>query len=161
MAGRPIADILAEAGVSTPAYVYDIGAMVAEAKALEGGFHFHKHVIAYAIKANVEQLEALTGDRAKTISLGGGMTRSELFERILVDVLGRDILVSPVPDVTSMGAYLCGRVAIGDLGNLSEAAGWASGKMRVLKANVRDAAEYEEFYQGWTRLSNTLGQIEL
>jgi len=52
LAGRPIADILADAGVSTPAYIYDIGAMVAEATALEGGFHFHKHLIAYAVKAN-------------------------------------------------------------------------------------------------------------
>ena len=116
---------------------------------------------AYAIRANIEQLEALTGDSATAISLGGGMKRSELFERILVDVLGRDVRVAPVPDVTSMGAYLCGKVAIGDLGSLSEAAEWASGRMRVLKANVRDAAEYEELYQGWTRLSDTLGQIEL
>jgi len=116
---------------------------------------------AYAIRANMEQLEALTGDRAKTISLGGGMTKSELFERILVDVLGRDIMVDPVPDITALGAYLCGKVAVGDLGSLSEAAEWASGRMRTLKANVRDAAEYEELYQDWTRLSNALGQIEL
>ena len=116
---------------------------------------------AYAIRANIEQLESLTGDSAKTISLGGGMTRSELFERILVDVLGRDIFVAPVPDVTSIGAYLCGKVAIGDMGSLSEAAEWASGRMRVLQINVRDAAEYEELYQGWTRLSQTLRQIEL
>ena len=116
---------------------------------------------ACAIRANIEQLEALTGDTAKTISLGGGMTRSELFERILVDILGRDILVAPVPDVTALGAYLCGRVAIGDFGSLSEAAKWASSMMRPLKANVSDAAEYEEFYQDWTRLSDLLGQIEL
>jgi diaminopimelate decarboxylase len=51
-AGRPIADILAEAGVSTPVYVYDVGAIVAEAQALAAGFHYHQHMIAYAVKAN-------------------------------------------------------------------------------------------------------------
>jgi diaminopimelate decarboxylase len=50
--GRPIAEVLAEAGVPTPVYVYDVGAMVREADALAGGFHFHRHMIAYAIKAN-------------------------------------------------------------------------------------------------------------
>src|SRR5262245_30248705 len=51
-AGNPISEILANAGVSTPAYVYDVGAMVREAKALARGFHYHKHMIAYAVKAN-------------------------------------------------------------------------------------------------------------
>jgi diaminopimelate decarboxylase len=51
-AGRPISEILANTGVSTPAYVYDVGAMVREAKALARGFHYHKHMIAYAVKAN-------------------------------------------------------------------------------------------------------------
>src|SRR4030095_4331790 len=51
-AGRPIAEILEQTGVSTPAYVYDVGAMVREAQALTRGFHYHKHMIAYAVKAN-------------------------------------------------------------------------------------------------------------
>lgn len=52
IAGRPIADLLEEAGVSTPAYVYDVGAMVTEAQALKAGFGDRPHLVAYAVKAN-------------------------------------------------------------------------------------------------------------
>src|SRR4051812_4065224 len=42
-AGRPIA---------TPAYVYDLDAMEAEARALSAGFGGAAHLVAYAVKAN-------------------------------------------------------------------------------------------------------------
>src|SRR5690606_35865506 len=47
-----IDEILRQAGASTPAYVYDVGAIAAEASELIDGFHFHPHIVAYAVKAN-------------------------------------------------------------------------------------------------------------
>ncbi|MBK8258608.1 MAG: diaminopimelate decarboxylase [Polyangiaceae bacterium] len=41
----------APAGLTTPAYVYDLDAMVAEARALQAGFEGASHLIAFAVKA--------------------------------------------------------------------------------------------------------------
>lgn len=52
LAGRPIAALLAEAGVATPAYVYDVGAIRAAVRDAEAAFGDAPHVLAYAVKAN-------------------------------------------------------------------------------------------------------------
>jgi diaminopimelate decarboxylase len=52
IAGRPIAAILREAAVETPAYVYDVGAMQDEAHELKHAFGAQAHLVAYAVKAN-------------------------------------------------------------------------------------------------------------
>lgn len=117
--------------------------------------------IAYAIRANVEQLEALTGQASKSVSLGGGMTRTEAFPKILADVLGREVLLAPRPDVTAAGAYLCARTAIGEYADLSEAARQAATSMQTLLPDARVSAEYADHYLSWTRLYESLAKIDL
>src|SRR5262245_47440264 len=58
LGGVPLASLFdspeswgAPPGLSTPAYVYDLDAMVAEAIALDEGFGAAPHLIAYAVKA--------------------------------------------------------------------------------------------------------------
>jgi diaminopimelate decarboxylase len=48
----PLADLLTEAGVTTPAYVYDIGAIAAETERLVAAFDGAQGLVAYAVKAN-------------------------------------------------------------------------------------------------------------
>jgi diaminopimelate decarboxylase len=50
--GVPVDEVLARAGAPTPAYVYDVAAMAAEARALTAGFGDAPHLVAYAVKAN-------------------------------------------------------------------------------------------------------------
>lgn len=116
---------------------------------------------AYAIRANVEQLEVTTGQRARSISLGGGMTRTEVFPKILTDVMGRDVLLAADPDVTAKGAYLSARKAMGDFSSLEEAAGEAAKDMQTLKPEPRHAAEYEDYYQAWSSLSASLKKVDI
>ncbi len=52
LGGRPLARWLEEAGVATPAYVYDLDAIAAEAADLAAGFGAQAHLIAFAVKAN-------------------------------------------------------------------------------------------------------------
>ena len=68
---------------------------------------------AYALRANLEQAERVAGFHADRVALGGGMTRSQAFNRIMVDVLGREITLSRSPDATPIGAALTARTAIG------------------------------------------------
>jgi len=48
----PLADLLGQSGLETPAYFYDLDAIAHEARALIAGYGSARHVIAYAVKAN-------------------------------------------------------------------------------------------------------------
>jgi diaminopimelate decarboxylase len=50
--GMPLRDVFAQGEVRTPAYVYDLDAIEAEARALTAGFEGAPHLVAYAVKAN-------------------------------------------------------------------------------------------------------------
>jgi diaminopimelate decarboxylase len=52
LGGLAVDDALRAAAVRTPAYVYDVDAMVETARALRAGFGSAPHLVAYAIKAN-------------------------------------------------------------------------------------------------------------
>jgi diaminopimelate decarboxylase len=48
----PLSDLLAQSGLETPAYFYDLDAIADEARSLVEGFADARHVIAFAVKAN-------------------------------------------------------------------------------------------------------------
>lgn len=52
LSGRLISDLLAEAGVTSPAYLYDLDAIGEEARSLVNALRPGKDVVAYAVKAN-------------------------------------------------------------------------------------------------------------
>lgn len=117
--------------------------------------------IAYAIRANLEQLEELSGATAAVVSVGGGMTRSALWTKILVDVLGRPVRLSPTPDVSAAGAQLCALTGIREYGSLGEAAESREGSIRIAEPDRHSAAEYAEHYQRWTRAGQGVRAISL
>ena len=51
--------------------------------------------VAYSVKANLEHLEATSGQSASIVALGGGMTRSGTLGTMVADVLGRKVRLSP------------------------------------------------------------------
>lgn len=109
---------------------------------------------AYAIKANLLQLQETAGLRAKDVRIGGGMTRTHTFAQIVADVLGRQILVSPNYQVSSLGAALCAAVALGDFKSPEEAA--ASRRLTVVEPDPLKAAEYRDYYEQWLEVSKQL-----
>ncbi len=52
LGGVSLVDVVRDARVGTPSYVYDLDAMAAEARALEDAFEGAPHLVAYAVKAN-------------------------------------------------------------------------------------------------------------
>ncbi len=52
LGGVPLGDLFRDGSVTSPAYVYDLDAMEAEARALVQGFDDRPHLVAYAVKAN-------------------------------------------------------------------------------------------------------------
>ena len=114
---------------------------------------------AYALRANLELVENIAGGAAKRVAVGGGMSRSPVFVRILTDALGREIDVSSEPETTARGAALTALVATGHFASLDEATALAADDCVALQPDALNAAEYEELYQRWTETQRALGQL--
>jgi len=82
--------------------------------------------MAYAVRANIEQVTALTASTGSARDLGsspqygrgevwmcGGMTRSSLWTQIVSDVMGCKVIVSATVEATALGAAICAGVGAG------------------------------------------------
>ena len=111
---------------------------------------------AFAVKANLEQIEDIAGVRPRNITVGGGMTRTSTWVQVLADVLGRKIGVSYGANVSAVGASLCARTALGDYSSLAEAADAVRDTVRTVEPDPLASPEYAELYERWTELSDRL-----
>ena len=89
--------------------------------------------LAYAIRSNLEQAERLAGAGSDRVAIGGSLTRSSTLVGILADVLGREVMIAPQPNVSALGAFLCARTGLGDFGSIAEAASEAESGLRSAK----------------------------
>lgn len=62
--------------------------------------------IAYAVRANVDQIAAVTGRGATELIVGGGMSRSVLLVRFLADVVGLPVRQAIEPQSTGLGCAI-------------------------------------------------------
>ncbi len=113
----------------------------------------------YAIRANLEQLESESGISADSIALGGGLSRSSTFRRILPDVLGRPISTHNQSDVTARGCTAIARTAIGEYSSLAESAVAASQEAPTSDPDPSAAAEYQDHYERWLELNESIGPL--
>ncbi len=114
---------------------------------------------AYALRANLEQAERVSGVTARRVGLGGGMTRSQTLRRLMPSVLGRVVEVGPEPDATVTGAARLALTALGRFGSLDEAASRARLDMEVMEPDPQAAAEYDDLYQAWQDTQDRIGKL--
>ncbi|MGH7822355.1 MAG: FGGY-family carbohydrate kinase [Candidatus Binatia bacterium] len=86
--------------------------------------------VAFAVRANVEQIEDATGSRIARLSIGGGMTQGRLLVRLVSQVTRLPLLVSNVAETAALGAAIL--------------AGTGAGLYPSLDAAVRRAVHLEE-----------------
>ncbi len=78
--------------------------------------------LAFAVAANLEQLEEISGREAQTICLTGGGSKSRHFRRLVPTLLsGRRVRVTRELETTSRGAALQAWVAVGEFPGVVEA----------------------------------------
>ena len=114
---------------------------------------------AYAIKANLARLEEVTGIKASSLRVGGGMTKTHAFVDILVDVLGCEVQVSGLPQASALGAAICGAVAMGAYTSLEEGASAVS--LQTLEPDPLRSAQYQDLYQQWLSMSQGVQGLAL
>ena len=173
---HPVLHLLAEAAGSTPGAagtLSSIGAEVMDARRISlpigtltasplltaGDPARRRHVarsvlegMAFALRANVEQIEAVTGRRSPTLRLAGGMSRSDLFAEITSQVLGRPVEVAAVSETSALGAAICAGVGAGLFRDLAQGALALARVARAWEPLPERASLYGDLYAGWEAL---------
>ena len=111
--------------------------------------------IAFAVRANLEQLEVVTGMPADSVALGGGMTAASTWVEMLPDVLGRPVQMSLEPDVTAAGARVTAEAALDGVDSLVDYAESVA-ESRTIEPRSVESAEYEYHYMRWTETARHL-----
>jgi len=125
--------------------------------------------VAFALRGSLETLETVTGLPVRPacpagrqaglsvaeLRLGGGMTRSAAFVRLLADVIGRPIRVAAMPEVSALGAAMCAAVGAGLYSSFAEAQAMAP-PLICLEPDPAAVADYEDFYRRWQSLDAAL-----
>lgn len=112
--------------------------------------------IAYAVRANIEQLEDVGGARITRLSLGGGMSRAPLFARILTDVIDRPVDVARGPETSALGAAVVASPALGLHDTIERAADALARPMRVVEPDAAASSIYEDCYGRWSAVADHL-----
>src|SRR5262245_11661958 len=105
----------------------------------------------FGVRANLEQLEEVAGQRVAEFRLGGGMSRSAVFARLLAGVLDRPLRVAEVAESSALGAALCAARGAGRFPDLATAAR-ALVRLREVEPETALAARYAELYPVWSQL---------
>jgi len=113
---------------------------------------------AYAIRANLEQIEAVSSAAVARLALGGGMSRSALLAQILADVVDRPVDVARTPETSALGAAMLAFAAIGTYGSIAEAMEAMAPGGRIVVPRAADSAEYEDYYMRWCQLSDHMAE---
>jgi autoinducer 2 (AI-2) kinase len=111
--------------------------------------------VAFALRGSLETLETVTGLSVAELRLGGGMTRSAAFVRLLADVIGRPVRVAGLPEVSALGAAMCAAVGAGLYSSFTEAQAMAP-PLTCLEPDPAVVADYQDFYRRWRGLDAAL-----
>jgi autoinducer 2 (AI-2) kinase len=108
--------------------------------------------IAYALRANVEQAQEISGAKAGRIVLGGGFTRTAIFPTMLASVLDGEIAVAQDVEVSARGAALIAARAVG----ASDAS--LTIETRRVVPDAADAEAYRRGYARWKHIGTALDE---
>jgi autoinducer 2 (AI-2) kinase len=114
---------------------------------------------AFAVRANLEQIERLTDHRVEQLSVGGGMAQSSTFLRILTDVIGKPIRVHSDQRATARGAAIAAMIGVKEFWNFDESAEAVQSQLETMHPDPLDAAEYDDLYEDWTATGDNLSGL--
>ena len=115
--------------------------------------------ICFAVKANLLQVESIADLKASTIFVGGNMTNSLSFRRILPDILDRNIHFSDTYEVSALGNAMLAAAGSGIYTGINEAMAEMKSDMTVNEPDLLAAAEYTEYYQQWLNIVQKLQEL--
>ena len=107
--------------------------------------------MAFAVRANIEQIMKVFGDAPSDLWLCGGITRSPAWTEIVCNVTNKLVHVSATPEASALGAAICAGVGAGFFKDLVAGANKLSHSSRDHLPGEASAA-YQELYSDWASL---------
>jgi autoinducer 2 (AI-2) kinase len=114
--------------------------------------------LACAVRGNIEQLSAATGEKPHRLRVGGGLSRSRLLVQMVADVTGLPVDLGTVSDATSLGAAILAFTGAGEFPNLHAAVD-AMSDCETIEPNPSAPAIAPETYDRWRRLCESVDQL--
>ena len=114
--------------------------------------------IAYALRGNIGQIEAITGHPTPVLTLSGGMTRSAVLARVITDVTGLPVRVAREPESAALGCAML--IAASETGGFTA----AIDTMVQYEHLEPDPAQHERYaapYAKWRELHERLDDLEV
>jgi autoinducer 2 (AI-2) kinase len=105
--------------------------------------------LAFAFKGNCVQLEEVSQQKVKQVSMGGGLAQSRCLVKILSDILAMPVTCFESPQVTAWGAAMCAAVGSGIYPDLNRAMVAMKPKSRVVEPDAQSGQEYAPHYERW------------
>ncbi len=105
--------------------------------------------VVFAVRGASDLLAEVTGAASNGLSVGGGMTRTALFPRVLADVMSRAVYVAPTPDVSLQGAALAAEAVLEGGNALAQLALKARDGLREITPDPVSQHEYQDHYARW------------
>lgn len=101
-----------------------------------------------AVRANLEQVELVLGEKFGELVFCGGAAESTLWSQIQADVVNRRVARHQGTDATARGALALCRLATGESASLEDS---PAGTSRVLRPRKSEAEAYEAQYRRWAQ----------
>jgi autoinducer 2 (AI-2) kinase len=105
--------------------------------------------LAFAFKANCAQLEEVSKQKVKEVSMGGGLAQSRCLVKILSDILAMPVTCFESPQVTAWGAAMCAAVGSGVYPDLKRAMVAMKPKYKVVEPDAQCGQDYSPYYEKW------------
>jgi autoinducer 2 (AI-2) kinase len=107
--------------------------------------------MAYAVRANVEQILHISGGSLSDLWLSGGITRSAFWTQIISNVTNCKVHVSTSAEATALGAAICAGIGAGLFPDL------ATGAKKLVRTSREhqpgpDSSTYQGLYADWQSL---------
>jgi autoinducer 2 (AI-2) kinase len=111
---------------------------------------------ACAVRANVEQLDRvltldLPGTNPASITLCGGLSRSDVFAQLLANIIAREVVVPQTHQTAALGAAICAGVASGDFTDFAAACQSLCRVRRSVTAQPEHTDINRQLYDNWSR----------
>ena len=125
-----------------------------------------KHIIravlenlCFAFKANCRQLEETSHLKIESVSIGGGLARSQTLGRILADVLAMPVEYHGTAEVTSWGAAMCAAVGAGVYADLVKAGAAMGPVPKTVSPDEHSVHDYARYYEKWRKAAGWLDSL--
>lgn len=107
--------------------------------------------IAFAMRANVSQLEQISGRKVRSLRLCGGLARSGLFGQMVADVCQMPVYVPTIKETSALGAAMCAAVGAGIYDDLAAAADGMADWSIVVRPDDSTRSRYRTLYKRWLK----------